>query len=78
MPIRDEFSDEQLLHINTPTPWFTDICNFVATSQFLPEASQLYMERLQKGKVKEIRVGKLMSLRQRLVKLLREYDYIFA
>ncbi|RDY13435.1 Retrovirus-related Pol polyprotein, partial [Mucuna pruriens] len=22
MPIRDEFSDEQLLHITTPTPWF--------------------------------------------------------
>ncbi|RDY06827.1 Tf2-11, partial [Mucuna pruriens] len=30
MPIKDEFPDEQLLHITTPTPWFTDICNFVA------------------------------------------------
>ncbi|RDX82609.1 hypothetical protein CR513_36581, partial [Mucuna pruriens] len=29
MPIRDEFTDEQLLHINTPTPWFADICNFM-------------------------------------------------
>ncbi|RDX98632.1 Retrovirus-related Pol polyprotein from transposon 17.6, partial [Mucuna pruriens] len=32
MPIRDEFLDEQLLHITTPTPWFADICNFMATS----------------------------------------------
>ncbi|RDX98238.1 hypothetical protein CR513_18874, partial [Mucuna pruriens] len=38
MPIRDEFLDEQLLHITTPTPWFTDICNFVAASQFPLEA----------------------------------------
>ncbi|RDX77871.1 hypothetical protein CR513_41925, partial [Mucuna pruriens] len=28
MPIRDEFPDEQLLHIQTPTPWFVDICNY--------------------------------------------------
>ncbi|RDY14298.1 Retrovirus-related Pol polyprotein from transposon 17.6, partial [Mucuna pruriens] len=34
MPIRDEFPDEQLLHINASTPWFADICNYVATSQF--------------------------------------------
>ncbi|RDX98437.1 Retrovirus-related Pol polyprotein, partial [Mucuna pruriens] len=47
MPIRDEFPDEQLLHITTPTPWFADICNFVAASQFPPEASRLYKERLQ-------------------------------
>ncbi|RDX93559.1 gag-pol, partial [Mucuna pruriens] len=40
MPIQDEFPDEQLVHINTPTPWFADICNFVA-------ASRLYKERLQ-------------------------------
>ncbi|RDX95756.1 Retrovirus-related Pol polyprotein from transposon 17.6, partial [Mucuna pruriens] len=39
MPIRDEFPDEQLLHITTPTPWFADIYNFVAASQFPPEAS---------------------------------------
>ncbi|RDX82547.1 Retrovirus-related Pol polyprotein from transposon 17.6, partial [Mucuna pruriens] len=32
MPIRDEFPDEQLLHIHTPTPWFADICNFAAAS----------------------------------------------
>ncbi|RDX82739.1 Retrovirus-related Pol polyprotein, partial [Mucuna pruriens] len=32
MPIRDEFLDEQLLHITTPTPWFANICNFVAAS----------------------------------------------
>ncbi|RDX98843.1 Gag-Pol polyprotein, partial [Mucuna pruriens] len=30
-----------------PTPWFADICNFVAASQFPPEASRLYKERLQ-------------------------------
>ncbi|RDX76665.1 Retrovirus-related Pol polyprotein, partial [Mucuna pruriens] len=47
MPIRDEFPDEQLLHISTPTPWFADICNFVVASRFPPEASRLYKERLQ-------------------------------
>ncbi|RDY05530.1 Retrovirus-related Pol polyprotein, partial [Mucuna pruriens] len=47
MPIRDEFPDEQLLNITTPTPWFADICNFVAASQFPPEAFRLYKERLQ-------------------------------
>ncbi|RDX93077.1 Retrovirus-related Pol polyprotein, partial [Mucuna pruriens] len=47
MPIRDEFLDEQLLHITTPIPWFVDICNFVAASQFPSEASRLYKERLQ-------------------------------
>ncbi|RDX84915.1 Retrovirus-related Pol polyprotein from transposon 17.6, partial [Mucuna pruriens] len=42
MPIRDEFPDEQLLHIKTSTPWFADIYNYVATSQFPLEASHLY------------------------------------
>ncbi|RDX85654.1 Gag-Pol polyprotein, partial [Mucuna pruriens] len=46
MPIRDKFPNEQLLQINMPTPWFVDICNFVAISQFPPEASRLYKERL--------------------------------
>ncbi|RDX75982.1 hypothetical protein CR513_44064, partial [Mucuna pruriens] len=46
MPIRDEFPNEQLLHITTPTPWFVDIYNFVAVSQFPPEASRLYKEKL--------------------------------
>ncbi|RDX74187.1 Retrovirus-related Pol polyprotein, partial [Mucuna pruriens] len=46
MPIRDEFPYEQLLHIQTSTPWFSDICNYVATSQFPPEASRLYKEKL--------------------------------
>ncbi|RDX67802.1 Gag-Pol polyprotein, partial [Mucuna pruriens] len=46
MPIQDEFPNEQLLHINTPTPWFVDICNFVVASQFPPKASQLYKEKL--------------------------------
>ncbi|RDY00996.1 hypothetical protein CR513_15739, partial [Mucuna pruriens] len=32
MPIRDEFPDEQLLHIQTATPWYADICNYVLTS----------------------------------------------
>ncbi|RDY12965.1 Tf2-6, partial [Mucuna pruriens] len=45
--IRDQFPDEQLLHINMPTPWFVDICNFVAASQFPLEASCLYKEKLQ-------------------------------
>ncbi|RDX64602.1 hypothetical protein CR513_56819, partial [Mucuna pruriens] len=47
MPIRDEFPDEQPLHINMPTPWFVHIYNFVASSQFPLEASRLYKERLQ-------------------------------
>ncbi|RDX65936.1 Retrovirus-related Pol polyprotein from transposon 17.6, partial [Mucuna pruriens] len=46
MPIRDEFPDEQLLHIKSATPWFADICNYVATSQFPPEASRPYKEKL--------------------------------
>ncbi|RDY08553.1 Retrovirus-related Pol polyprotein, partial [Mucuna pruriens] len=44
---RIERENEQLLHINTPTLWFADICNFVAASQFPLEASRLYKERLQ-------------------------------
>ncbi|RDY13888.1 Retrovirus-related Pol polyprotein from transposon 17.6, partial [Mucuna pruriens] len=47
MPIRDKFPNEQLLHIKSTTPWFADICNYVATSQFPPEASQPYKEKLQ-------------------------------
>ncbi|RDX96713.1 Retrovirus-related Pol polyprotein from transposon 17.6, partial [Mucuna pruriens] len=46
VPIRDQFPNEQLLHINTPTPWFANICNFVAASQFPPKASRLYKEKL--------------------------------
>ncbi|RDX91639.1 Retrovirus-related Pol polyprotein, partial [Mucuna pruriens] len=46
MPIRDEFSDEQLLHIKASIPWFADICNYVATSQFPLEASRPYKEKL--------------------------------
>ncbi|RDX99977.1 Retrovirus-related Pol polyprotein, partial [Mucuna pruriens] len=40
MSIRDKFPNKQLLHINTPTPWFANICNFVAASQIPPEASR--------------------------------------
>ncbi|RDY04854.1 hypothetical protein CR513_11375, partial [Mucuna pruriens] len=40
MPIRDEFPDKQFLHIKASTPWFADICNYVATSQFPHEASR--------------------------------------
>ncbi|RDX63992.1 hypothetical protein CR513_57503, partial [Mucuna pruriens] len=47
MLIRDKFPDEQLLHIKASTPWFSDICNYVATSQLPPEASRLYKEKLQ-------------------------------
>ncbi|RDY01295.1 Retrovirus-related Pol polyprotein, partial [Mucuna pruriens] len=39
LPIRDNFPDEQLLHITMPTQWFVDICNLVAASQFPPEVS---------------------------------------
>ncbi|RDX90804.1 hypothetical protein CR513_27312, partial [Mucuna pruriens] len=44
MPIRDEFPYEQLFHITMPTPWFANIYNFVAASQFPPEVSRLYKE----------------------------------
>ncbi|RDY08812.1 Tf2-11, partial [Mucuna pruriens] len=46
MPIRDNFSDEQLLCMDTSTPWFVDICNFIVASQFPPKASQLYKEKI--------------------------------
>ncbi|RDX63184.1 hypothetical protein CR513_58417, partial [Mucuna pruriens] len=47
MPIRDEFPDEQLMHIKSATPWFVDIYNYVATYQFPSEASRPYKEKLQ-------------------------------
>ncbi|RDX89495.1 Retrovirus-related Pol polyprotein from transposon 17.6, partial [Mucuna pruriens] len=46
MPIQDDFLDEQLLHMDTSTPWFADICNFIVASQFPPEASWLYKEKI--------------------------------
>ncbi|RDY08534.1 Retrovirus-related Pol polyprotein from transposon 17.6, partial [Mucuna pruriens] len=46
MPIQDDFPDEQLLHMDTSTPWFEDICNFIVASQFPPEASQLYKKKI--------------------------------
>ncbi|RDY05281.1 Retrovirus-related Pol polyprotein from transposon 17.6, partial [Mucuna pruriens] len=48
MPIRDEFPDEQLLHIKSATPWFVDICNYVATSQFPLKASRFYKEKIRR------------------------------
>ncbi|RDX90945.1 hypothetical protein CR513_27135, partial [Mucuna pruriens] len=33
--------------LKASTPWFADICNYVATSQFPPEASRLYKEKLE-------------------------------
>ncbi|RDY12768.1 Retrovirus-related Pol polyprotein from transposon 17.6, partial [Mucuna pruriens] len=46
MPIQDAFPNEQLLYIKTATPWFADICDFVATSQFPPKASWSYKEKI--------------------------------
>ncbi|RDY01431.1 Pro-Pol polyprotein, partial [Mucuna pruriens] len=46
MPIRDSFPDEQLMRMDTSTPWFVDICNFIVASQFPPEASRLYKEKI--------------------------------
>ncbi|RDX78484.1 Retrovirus-related Pol polyprotein from transposon 17.6, partial [Mucuna pruriens] len=40
------FPDEQLLHIKSTTPWFADICNYVATSQFPLGASRHYKEKI--------------------------------
>ncbi|RDX91296.1 hypothetical protein CR513_26744, partial [Mucuna pruriens] len=47
MLIRDEFPDKQLLHIKSAIPWFSDICNYVATSYIPPEASRHYKEKIQ-------------------------------
>ncbi|RDX92480.1 Gag-Pol polyprotein, partial [Mucuna pruriens] len=47
MLIQDEFLDEQLLQLNKITPWFADICNYIITSKFPPEASRLYKEKLE-------------------------------
>ncbi|RDX74717.1 hypothetical protein CR513_45491, partial [Mucuna pruriens] len=47
MPIREVFPNEQLLHIKMTTPWFADICNYVATSYFPPEASRAYKDKIQ-------------------------------
>ncbi|RDY14552.1 hypothetical protein CR513_00362, partial [Mucuna pruriens] len=46
MLIRDDFPDEQLTHMDTSTPWFVDICNFIVASQFPPKASRLYKEKI--------------------------------
>ncbi|RDX68931.1 Retrovirus-related Pol polyprotein, partial [Mucuna pruriens] len=46
MPIWDEFLDEELLHIQSATPWFADICNYVATSYLPPKASRHYKEKI--------------------------------
>ncbi|RDX64717.1 Retrovirus-related Pol polyprotein from transposon 17.6, partial [Mucuna pruriens] len=46
MAIRDEFPDEQLLHIKASTPWFADICNYVATSHFPPKASRAHKDKI--------------------------------
>ncbi|RDX97904.1 Retrovirus-related Pol polyprotein from transposon 17.6, partial [Mucuna pruriens] len=46
IPIRDDFPNEQLLHMDTSTPWFVDICNFIVASQFSLEASRLYKEKI--------------------------------
>ncbi|RDX60888.1 hypothetical protein CR513_60929, partial [Mucuna pruriens] len=46
MPIRDDFPHEQLLNMDTSTPWFVDISNFIVASQFPLEASQLYKEKI--------------------------------
>ncbi|RDX65693.1 hypothetical protein CR513_55623, partial [Mucuna pruriens] len=47
MPIQDVFPDEQLLYIKMTTPWFADICNYVATSYFPPEPSRAYKDKIQ-------------------------------
>ncbi|RDY04856.1 Retrovirus-related Pol polyprotein from transposon opus, partial [Mucuna pruriens] len=54
MSIRDDFLNEQLLRMDTSTPWFADICNFIVASQFPPEASQFPPEasRLYREKIK--------------------------
>ncbi|RDX69441.1 Retrovirus-related Pol polyprotein from transposon 17.6, partial [Mucuna pruriens] len=46
MPIRNDFPDEQLLRMDTSTPWFANMCNFIVASQFPLEASQLYKEKI--------------------------------
>ncbi|RDY10036.1 Tf2-9, partial [Mucuna pruriens] len=46
MPIRDDIPDEQLLCMDTSTPWFVDIYNFIVASQIPLEASRLYKEKI--------------------------------
>ena len=51
LPIRDDFSDEQLLalHVSHPpplTPWFADIVNYLVASVFPPLASKAQRDKL--------------------------------
>ncbi|RDX79033.1 Retrovirus-related Pol polyprotein from transposon 17.6, partial [Mucuna pruriens] len=49
MPIRDEFLDEQLLHIQTSTPWFADISNYSDAKYYLwddPYLWRLYSDKV--------------------------------
>ncbi|RDY11413.1 hypothetical protein CR513_03927, partial [Mucuna pruriens] len=32
--------------MDTSTPWFEDICNFIVASQFPPKTSRLYKEKI--------------------------------
>ncbi|XP_038896517.1 uncharacterized protein LOC120084768 [Benincasa hispida] len=33
IPLREDFPDEFLFHINTPTPWYTNMVNFLVTGK---------------------------------------------
>ncbi|RDX80206.1 Retrovirus-related Pol polyprotein, partial [Mucuna pruriens] len=47
MPIRDNFSNEELLQIAQSQPWFADICNFLVASTFPLGASRGYKAKLE-------------------------------
>ncbi|RDX62744.1 Retrovirus-related Pol polyprotein from transposon 17.6, partial [Mucuna pruriens] len=47
LPIRDEFSDEQILQLTHATPWYANICNFLVASTYpkeLPKHTRTNME----------------------------------
>ncbi|RDX75842.1 Pro-Pol polyprotein, partial [Mucuna pruriens] len=47
IPIRDEFSDEQILRVTHTTPWYADICNYLVSSSYPMGASKAVKERLE-------------------------------
>ncbi|RDY01845.1 hypothetical protein CR513_14773, partial [Mucuna pruriens] len=46
VPIRDDFTDEQLMQLDGNTPWFADIVNYLVASILPPEASRSYKDKI--------------------------------
>ena len=45
-PIEDTFLDEHLFHIETHTPWYADIANYLATNKMPPHFSSIDKKKL--------------------------------